>query len=449
MSQALTPSATPAWLTEAENEVPQASLRRVAWISLVTIVLGLGGILTWAALAHIDRAVPANGFVIASGKRKTISLLDGGILRELLVHEGDHVAAGQVLLRLDDIQVQAARAQANTQYWSAVAKATRLTAEALDQRELTFPDDLRQAASQDPAIAAAVAAEAHQFEVRWNLMDATVRVQDRKIAQVQAQIGAINAQIASSGTKLSLTREELRGVEYLLSRGLDTRPHQLDLLRTEADLRGQIGQLGNQLTQAQQQIAQTEFETINAAESRRADISKDRADTQAAQADAEQRLRAADDQLAKRAITAPEAGTITDIRYFTPGSSVVPGQPVMDLVPESSHLLIEGNVAPNDVEHLAIGQRVNVRLSAYKAHRVPVIGGRLVYVGADRQMDANNQPVFLMRAEVDADELKKYPGVVLLPGMPADVMVLNGRRSLLSFLISPITDSLFHAMNEE
>ena len=282
MSQAMTPTVTPAWLTEAEQEVQPASLRRVAWMSLVTIVLGLGGVLTWAAMSHIDRAVPASGFVVASGKRKTISLLDGGILRELLVREGDHVLAGQVLLRLDDIQIQAARMQANTQYWAAVAKATRLAAEALDQRELAFPDELRQAAAEDAAIAAAVAAEAHQFEVRWNLFDASVRVQDRKVAQTQAQIGAINAQIAAAGTKLSLTREELHNAEYLLARGLDTKPHHLDLLRTEADLRGQIGQLGSQLTQSQQSIAQTEFETINAAESRRADISRERAETQAA-----------------------------------------------------------------------------------------------------------------------------------------------------------------------
>ena len=234
-----------------------------------------------------------------------------------------------------------------------------------------------------------------------------------------------------------------------MSRGLSTKPRQLDLLRTKADLSGQVGQLGAQLTQAMQMIAQIEFETISTAESRRADISRERAETQSALSDADQRLRAADDQLQKREIVAPEAGTITDVKFFTVGSSIVAGQPIMDLVPASQHLLIEGNVAPNEVEHLHVGQRVNVRLSAYKAHRVPVIGGHLTYVGADRQMDANNQPVFLVRAEIEPDALKDKPGVVLVPGMPADVLVINGRRSILGFLISPITDSLFHAMRED
>lgn len=451
MSNAIVPAPIliPAWPSDAERELPHASLRRVAQISLITIVLGLGGVLTWAGFAQIEQAVPGSGVVIASGKSKSISLLESGILSELLVKEGDHVKAGQVLLRLDDVQVRAARSQANIQYWSAVAKAARLTVEANDERELPVADDLRREAAQDPAIAAAVNAEAHQFSVRWTAFDASVRVQDRKVAQTQAQIGAIRAQIAAAGTKLSLTRESLQSVNYLLARGLDTKPHQLQLLSTEADLRGQIGQFGNQLTQSQQAIAQTELETINAAETRRADISRERAETQAAQADAEQRLRAANDQLAHREVSAPESGTISNIRYFTIGSSVAAGQPVMDLVPETNHLLIEGSVAPTEVEHLQVGQRVNIRLTAYKTHRVPVIGGRLVYIGADRQMDANNQPFFQIRAEVDPDALRGLPGVVLLPGMPADLLVLNGKRSILSFLISPITDSLFHAMNEE
>ena len=449
MSDVVKVSAGPLWVDQAEQSLPQASLRRVALLSLFVIVVGLGSVLTWAAMTSVDSAVPATGVVVASGKRKTITLLEGGILHELLVHEGDHVVAGQVLLRLDDVQVRAARDQAKVQYWAAVAKMTRLSAEGMDQRELTFPANLRLAAAGDTAVAAAVAAEMHQFQVRWDTFDSSVRVQDRKIAQQQAQTGAIRAQIASSGTRLSLTQEELKSVEYLMSRGLSTRPHQLDLLRAEADARGQIGQLGAQLMQAMQMIAQIELETINAGETRRADISRESAETQSALSDADQRLRAATDQLQKREIIAPEDGIITDLKFFTVGSSINAGQPVMDLVPATQHLLIEGNVAPNEVEHLRVGQAVNIRLTAYKAHRVPVISGHLTYVGADRQMDANNQPVFLVRAELDPDALSATPDVVLLPGMPADVIVINGSRSILSFLVSPISDSLFHAMREE
>jgi len=432
----------------APEPPPAGSLGRIAVLSLMTIVIGFGGLTLWAMVAQIESAVPATGYVVSAGKRKTVTLLESGILRELLVHEGDMVPAGTVLLRLDDVQVRAVRAQANVQYWAALARATRLMAESGDQRELVFPDRLIQAA-QDPSVAAATDAERTQFRIRWGAVDASVRVQERKIAQTQAQIGALRAQMAASGTRFALMQEELRSVDFLLARGLSTRPHQLELRRAEAEAQGQVGQFGGQIAEAQQAIAGIELDILNTAQARRAEISRERAETQAALADAEQRLHAAEDQLQKRVITAPEPGVVTDLKFFTPGSSIAAGQPVLDLVPATTGLLIEGTVAPGEVEHLAIGQRVNVRLTAYKAHKIPVLTGRLIYVGADRQMDASNQPVFLIRAALDSDALHGHPGVILLPGMPADVLVVNGFRSVFDYLVSPITDSLGHAMNEE
>ena len=437
------------WLAEAEASLPQGSLRRIALWSLLTVLVGFGGLTTWAALARVDSAVPATGTVVASGKRKTVSLVDSGILKTLLVQEGDKVAAGQPLLQLDDVQPRAAMAQAHVQYWSAVARAARLDAEAADQRALPVSPALGDAAKADPAVAAAVAAEAYQFQSRWGALDANTRVEERKIAQQDAQVAALRAQIASAGLRLGLIREELRGVDFLMARGLSTKPRQLELQRNEAELRGAIAQFGGQYREAMEIIAQVRSGIVNTAEQRRADISRERSETQAAEADAEQRLLAARDLLQKREVVAPEAGTVTDFKYFTPGSSIVAGQPVMDLVPDNQRLLVEGAVAPHEVEHLQVGQRVNVRLTAYKAHRVPVISGRLTYVGADRQMDASNMPVFLVRAEIDPGALRDKPGVVLLPGMPADILIVNGARSVLDFLISPITDSISHAMKEE
>ncbi len=449
MAQDLATIADAPWLTEAEASLPQGSLRRIAVFSLFTILLGFGGLTTWAALARVESAVPAVGLIVSGGKRKTISLVESGILKTLMVQEGDKVAAGQVLLQLDDVQPRAAMAQASVQYWSAVARAARLSAEATDERTLPVSDALRNAAKANPAIAAAVAAEAYQFQSRWGALDANTRVEERKIAQQEAAITALQAQIASASIRMGLVKEELRGVDFLMARGLSTKPRQLELQRAEAEMRGAIGQFAGQYNEARQVIAQVQSGIVNTMEARRADISRERSETQAAQADAEQRLTAARDLLQKREILAPEAGTVTDFKYFTPGSSIVAGQPVMDLVPDSQRMLVEGTVAPYEVEHLAVGQRVNVRLTAYKARRVPIITGHLTYVGADRQLDANNSPVFMVRAEIDAGVLHDKPGVVLLPGMPADILIVNGARSVLDFLVSPITDGISRAMKEE
>lgn len=449
MAQDLATIADAPWLAEAEASLPQGSLRRIAMFSLLTILLGFGGMIAWAALARVDSAVPAVGVIVSGGKRKTISLVESGILKTLMVREGDKVAAGQALMQLDDVQPRAAMAQASVQYWSAVARAARLSAEAADERTLPVSAALQNAAKADPAVAAAVAAEAYQFQSRWGALDANTRVEERKIAQQEAQITALQAQIASASIRMGLVKEELRGVDFLMARGLSTKPRQLELQRADAELRGAIGQFAGQYNEARQVIAQVQSGIVNTMEARRADISRERSETQAAQADAEQRLTAARDLLQKREILAPEAGTVTDFRYFTHGSSIVAGQPVMDLVPDTQHMLVEGTVAPYEVEHLAVGQHVNVRLTAYKARRVPVITGRLTYVGADRQMDANNSPVFVVRAEIDAGALRDKPGVVLLPGMPADILIVNGARSVLDYIVSPITDGISHALKEE
>lgn len=447
-SQALVP-ADASWVRDGEHALPQGSLRRIGLWSALVVVVGLGGLTAWAAVARVETAVPAAGTVVSGGKRKTVTLAEGGLLRELLVREGDRVAAGAPLLRLDDVQPRAAKAQAHVQHWSALARSTRLATEAADGRDLHIPPALRDAAAVDEAVAAAVAAETRQFHDRWAALDASVRVHERRIAQNQAQIAALRAQALSSGTRFALVQEELRGVDYLMARGLTTKPRQMELRRAEADLAGQVGQIASRMAEAEQAIAQVEGEILNARESRRADISRERTETAATLAESRQRLLALSDQVQKREVLAPEAGTVTDIRLFTPGSSILPGQPVLDLVPDTAELVIEGTVPPFEVERLRVGQRVSVRLSAYKVHRVPVLAGRLTYVGADRQMNAANQPVFLVRAVLEPDALRHYPGVALSPGMPAEIMIVNGARTVLDFLVSPITDSLGRAMKEE
>ncbi len=425
------------------------SLRRLCLAGVATMVLGFGGLVGWAAMARLESAVPASGTLVVQSKRKTVSLLESGILRELLVTEGQRVEAGQVLLRLDDAQARAAVKQARARLIGAEVRVARLAAELGEEDGFEIPEALRRE-SVDDTIAPLLAAESALFAARKASFEGAVAVQARRIAQLEQQITALKAQSAAHGARLGFIRQELRGVNDLLARGFATRTRALELQRNEAQLVGEIGELDARAAEAGQAIAQAEHEMLNLRTTRRNEAAREMQDAVAQVAEGRARLAAAEDILRRTVVTAPEPGTVTDLRFFTAGSSIVAGQPVLDIVPVDDALLVEAAANPADVERLAVGARVNVRLVGFSHRRVPPLPGHLVYVGADRQVNGRGDTFFLLRATLDDGALSALPsGVSLAPGMPADVLVIGAERSALDYLLSPILDSLRHAMREE
>ncbi len=428
---------------------PGPSLRRLALLCLAIVVFGFGGLLGWASVAQLDSAVPASGKLVSEARRKSVSLLDSGILRELLVREGEVVQAGQLLLRLDDTQARAALGQALARNHAATARGARLHAELADAPVLRFPEALLDVAERDPAIAAVVAAEARLFDARRETHDGTIAVQRRRIAQLQEQATALRAQQGAFATRLDLTNQELRAVNTLLASGFATRNRALELRRVVAQLEGEISALAGREAEANQMVAQTELEILSLSNTRRSEAARELQDTVAQIADGIERARALEDLLARAAVTAPEAGTVTELRFFTPGSSIVAGQPVLDLVPLDDALLVEGAVRPGDIERVMLGQAVNVRLTAFSHRRVPPLPGRLVYVGADRQVSAQGEPFFTVRAVLDPEAARHLPGITLTPGMPAEMLVLRGQRTALDYFLSPLLDGMRRALRED
>jgi HlyD family secretion protein len=425
-----------------------ASLARLTATAALALLLGGGGLLGWAALTPIERAVIAAGSVVAEGRRKTVTLLESGILREMPVREGDAVAAGQVLMRLDVTQAESVANQARAQRWAATARMTRLRAEQRAEREMSPPQELAVAAAADAVVTTLLEAEADLLRARWAAFDGALAVQERRIAQLQEQVAANQAQRAAAATRLRTLREELSGVNHLLARGFATRTRQLELQRNEAEALGSLGQFSALEAQAREAISHAEAETANIRLTRASDIAQQVQETQAAAVDAAERLRSALDVLQRREVTAPEAGVVTDIRHFTPGSSITAGQPVLDLVPADDRLVVEARIPPGEVESVQVGQRVNVRLSAYRQQKTPLFPGRLVYLSADRQTDPTGTAFFLARAELDMQALALVPGVQPAAGMPAEVFVLGERRSVLDYVLQPLTDSMRRALRD-
>jgi HlyD family secretion protein len=433
---------------ELEAAMPAPSIRRIALASVLCLVVGGGGLLGWAAATPLERAVVASGTLVAEGRRKTIQLLEPGLLRELLVREGEAVTAGQPLLRLDVTQADAAANQARMQRWTAAARLARLRAEQQDNRSLAMPEALRQAAAQDAAVAGILQDEERLFRARWTSFDGTLAVQEARIAQLRGQIQAAEAQHAAAVTRLRATREELAGVQQLLARGFATRTRLLELQRAEAEQLGNMGLFAAQEAQARQAIAAAELEKTNVASTRRSEVARELQETQSLLSDATERLRAAEDLLARREVVAPEDGVVTDIRHVTPGSSIGAGQPVLDLVPRDDRLVVETQINLNDIEQVHTGSRVNIRLTAFRQRETPLVVGRIFYVSADRQQDARGATFYVARAELDPASLAEAPGLQLAAGMPTEMFVLGERRSALDYLLRPIRDSMRRALRD-
>jgi HlyD family secretion protein len=442
-------AALPAWQIEIERETPTPSLRRVVLASLAVIVVGFGGFLGWACVAQINTAATATGAIVVETKRKTVSLLDPGILKTLYVREGEAVAAGQPLLKLDDEQILAQLGSFHVQRWTVVARIARLRAEQTERHEIAFPTDLLAAAASDAAVSELVTNERRVFADRGAVYDGTLAVQRSKIDQSKEQIVAIAAQTEALQQRLAYIEKELAGVVQLLERGLATRTRLYELKRNEAELGGNLGELAARKAETRHVIAQTELEMTATTNQRRQDISKDLQDAQSTAADLAEKIRGAEDILSKQLVTAPASGIVTDIKFFTPGSSIGAGQPVLDIVPQADRLLVELDVRPEDVEHVHPGQPVNIRLTSYKQHKLPVLTGHLTYVSADRQQDAKGEFFFLARAQIDNAALDRIKGVSLYPGMPAEGLIINGERTAIDYFISPITDSLRRSLIEE
>lgn len=441
--------AIPTWQKEIEGESGAPSLRRLALTAAVVVTLGFGGFGVWAFTASLDRAVPAAGSVVVESKSKTVSILDSGILKELLVHEGERVHKGQPLLQLDMTQVEAQLGQLRAQYWATVAKAARLRAEGADEREMQLPAELVAAAAKDASVALIADTERRVFQTRWETYQGQLKVEEAKMAQLEEQIAAFDAQAKASRDRLRYVEEELGTVAALVKKGYERKPRLLDLERQKAELSGNIGELVAKKAEARQEIATVLAEKTSTENTRRSDAMKELQDSQALINDVSERIRAAADAVERKEVLAPDAGIVTDIKYFTSGSSIIAGQPIMDIVPASDRMLIEARVNPTDIENVHVGQRVNVRLVAYKARKVPIITGTLTYVSADSQQDPKGDRFFVARAELDKDALAGMKDVELYPGMPADVLILGGERRAIDYFLTPIEIGLRHALHEE
>lgn len=442
-----TPSVPP---PESEGSDPAEPSLRGLVISATVVMLSLvGGLAGWSLYARLDSAAIAGGQVVVDSHRKTVQHLEGGILRVLLVKEGDVVKAGQTLALLDTTQSDAQLGQLDSQRVGARAKLARLEAEQRDRRDFQFPVDLT-GRSGDPIVADAMEAQRKLFEARWRAYDSSVEVICKRIDQYKEQVAAAESQLVTVSRRLQLTEEEERSVSHLFRLGYERRPRLLELQKAMEELKGTASDLRGRVAQGQQAIASAQAEKANLADARQSDIAREIEEARATQVDLDDRIRAARDIRQRREITSPQEGVVVDLRLVTPGGVLAPGEPLMDIVPLDDELIVEARVQPTDIEVVRRGLPAMVSLLPYKSATTPPIDGEVTYVSADMLTDQRTgDSYFLARIRIAPDSLAQARDVVLSPGMPATVLIVTGKRRVADYFLEPITQRMHRAFRED
>ncbi len=424
-------------------------LRGPVLLGVVLIAVLFGGLGGWSAVAPLASAAVAPGVISPDGSRRTVQHLEGGIIRRFMVSDGSRVAAGDPLVVLEDIGVRANRDARMNRHRTLRAIEARLLAEMTGADAITFPPEL--AAVADPEVAAVMADQTARFDARRRTHDGRKAILRQRIAQLDEEIAGLEAQIDSQDRQFELIRQEIGNVEQLIAQGLERLPRLLALQRAEAEITG--ARAGNRaaIARARQAIGETELQILDLDAQREDEVTEQLADVRAELAEVAEELRASEDVLARTVIAAPVAGTVVALQFHTVGGVIGPGEPILDIVPFEEDLLIDARVAPTDIDSVTAGLAAQVHLSAYRQRNLPQIQGRVREVSADRLVDeATGEPYFLARVEVDRTHLGEIaPDIELMPGMPAEVLILTGERTTLAYFLDPFVDTLRRGLREE
>ncbi len=422
--------------------------RGVIALGLVVMVGFFGGFLAWSIFVPLAEAAIASGVIKVEGQRRTLQHLEGGIVREILVRDGDRVRAGQVVMRLDDVQSGSAVEGLRAQRFALLAQDARLDAEQARAAEIRLPPEL--AETRDPRAMEAIAGQRALFAARAASLASQLGVLDSRRDQARATIASAEGQLAGTRRQLDLIRQEEQMRRGLVAQGLARLPELLAVQRAQAGLEGQIIDIQGQITRARAAIAEAEQQRQATLELRLQEVTTEARDAAQRLADVEERLRAASDVATRRDIVAPEDGTVVNLRFFTVGAVLRPGDQVMDLIPDRDRMVAEINIQPMDIDVVYPGLQAEVRLPAFKQRLVPYLHGHVSFVAADVTTDPQTRMThYRAYVVIDPEQLARLPSVFLMPGMPVEAHVQIGQRSFWRYMTQPIRDSLHRAFKEQ
>jgi membrane fusion protein, type I secretion system len=422
---------------------------RVIARGLFVIAIFVVGFFGWAAFAPLESAIMAPGVIVVESHRKAIQHLEGGIVKQILVVDGQTVKAGQRLVVLDDTQARADLDLLQDESDGLQAEEARLVAEREDADHIVFPPDLL-ARAKDPKVAQDIAGEEKAFATKRQSLQQQVEILTQRKGENARVIAGFQAEQKALETQIGLIAREQNAVQQMVDKGLEPLPRLLALERQAADLTGQRGQMIEKISQVQVNDGETDLQILNLKNQALDDALKDLRDVQSKRFDLLDRIQAARDVLNRTVMVAPVNGKVVDLAIHTRGAVVKPGETVMEIVPSNDALEIEARVRPQDADEIHVGMLAKVDLSAYQTRRLPIIMGKVIYISADRLTDERTgQPYFSAHISVDRKALKDFPQARPIPGEPAQVAIQTGTRTALDYFIEPVRDVIRNGMREK
>ena len=439
--------------TDWYADVPRAT-RIPTLCGYAIVAISLCGFGVWAGTAPIAGAIVASGVFVATGQNKIVQHLEGGVIRDILVREGDTVSEGQPLIHLDETVPKAELSRLTLRHLRLVAIEARLQAEINDDKEVRFPEELREKVS-NPDVRTIVESQRLTFEARRKNFQSEIATIREGMDGLEQRVDGTKTQLAGVKRQLSFIHEELEGKSELLKGGLIRKPEVLALQRASANLDGEIGRLTGEMGDARERIARGREQIVGVRNAAVKAAVEQLHETRAELNDLRERIQSARRVLDRIRITAPVRGVVVKLRYHTPGGVIEAGKNVMEILPLQEELIIEVRVRPQDIESAKRGQRASVRLIALNSRMIPMVSGEVVYVSADALPDdkAGQQQVrsdvYVARVRLDAAEVAALSGgFEPTPGMPAEVYIKTAERTFLDYLLRPLRDTMARAFRE-
>jgi HlyD family secretion protein len=425
------------------------SLHRYLFFGFATaaaLVVGVGG---WLMFASISSAVIAPGSVVVESSSKVVQHAEGGIVEEIAVRDGDRVKTGSLLVRLDGTAIKANLAIVVSRMNEMAVRDIRLAAERDQKDSLMFPAPLRDRLAVEGGLDM-LEGEAKLFEARRETLLGQRKQLRERVTQIRDEITGLVSQAKAIAQELELTIQELDLLRDLKKQRLVSLDRYMPLERGAARLRGGHGQMISDIARARGRIGETELQILQLDKEFRESVLSELSTVRVSLAELTEQRIAAEDQLRRLDIRAPQSGVVHQLVLHTRGGVISPGQPLMHIVPQDEGHVVEANVAPGDIDQIELGQDAVVHFSAFNQRTTPQLGAMLYSISADLAQDERTgAQYYIARLRLNAGELERLDGLSLTPGMPADVFIQTGSRSAMSYLTKPFVDQLNRAFREE